>query len=76
MIKILFYLVTTRSTKPNFISFICAIKIDATASYRAVPSKLTVAPTGSTNLEIILGILFFSSMHLKVIGKVAALDAV
>jgi hypothetical protein len=34
---------------------------------------LTVAPTGKTKRLIILGILFFSSMHLKVIGKVAAL---
>ena len=31
-------------------AFICAIKIAATASYSAVPSMFTVAPTGSTNL--------------------------
>lgn len=33
----------------------------------------TVAPTGSTNLDITLGIPFFSSIHLNVIGSVAAL---
>lgn len=36
--------------KLNCTAFICAMKIAATASYRAVPSMLTVAPTGSTNL--------------------------
>ena len=40
---------------------------------RKIPTKFTVAPTGSTNLEITFGILFFSSMHLNVIGRVAAL---
>lgn len=34
----------------NSTAFICAMNIAATASYRAVPSMLTVAPTGSTNL--------------------------
>lgn len=69
-------LVTTKSMKESLMSLICAMKMDATASYNAVPSKLTVAPTGSTNREITLGILFFCSIHLNVMGSVAALDAV
>lgn len=34
---------------PSSIPFNWAMKIAATASYKAVPSMLTVAPTGSTN---------------------------
>ena len=34
---------------------------------------LLVAPTGSTNLEISLLILFFSSMQVNVVGKAAVL---
>lgn len=45
----------------------------ASASYRAVPSMLMVAPTGKTNLVIRLSILLFSSRHLKVTGRVAEL---
>ena len=32
---------------------ICAIKTVATVTKRAVPSMLTVAPIGSTNLDIL-----------------------
>jgi len=35
---------------------------------------LTVAPTGRTNLEINLLILFFSSVHLRVVGSAAVLS--
>ena len=61
---------------PNFLAFICAIKIDATASQRAVPSMLMVAPIGNTNLVTLLSIPIFSSKQRNVIGKVAALEAV
>ena len=50
-----------------------AIKMAASASYRAVPSMLMVAPTGSTNRVTRLSILLFSSRHLKVTGRVAEL---
>jgi len=39
--KVIIYLVTTKSINDNGISFICAIKIEATASYSAVPSRFT-----------------------------------
>ena len=48
----------------------------ATASYSAVPSMLTVAPTGSTNLVTRLSMPKFSSRHRNVTGSVAALEAV
>lgn len=53
--------------------FIWAIKMAATASYRAVPSMLMVAPTGRTNLVTRLSIPRFSSRQRKVTGKVPAL---
>ena len=53
--------------------FICAMKIGATASYRAVPSMLMVAPTGSTNLVTRLSMCMFSSKHWNVTGRVAEL---
>ena len=49
------------------------MKMAASASYRAVPSMLMVAPTGSTKRVIRLSILLFSSRHLKVTGRVAEL---
>lgn len=49
------------------------MKIAASASYKAVPSMLIVAPTGSTNLVMRLSTPLFSSKHLNVIGKVAEL---
>ena len=52
----------------------CAMKMAAMASYNAVPSMLMVAPMGKTNLDTIFGILFFSSMHLNVTGRVALLQ--
>ena len=48
----------------------------ATASYSAVPFMLTVAPTGNTNLDMFLLILFLSSVHLSDVGSAAVLDAV
>ena len=76
----------------GFIPVICAMKIAATASYKAVPSMLIVAPIGNTKREIRGSILLpwgnnvlepktkrFSktcSKLLIVIGRVAELDAV
>ena len=51
------------------------MKMAATASYRAVPSMLTVAPTGSTKRVTRLSIPQFSSRQRNVIGNVAALQA-
>lgn len=51
-----------------------AMKMAASASYRAVPSMLMVAPTGSTKRVIRLSMRLFSSRHLKVTGSVAELD--
>ena len=45
----------------------------ATASYRAVPSILIVAPMGRTKRVILLSILLFSSRHRNVTGNVAEL---
>lgn len=60
---------------PKFISILLtwAMKMAARASYRAVPSMLMVAPTGSTKRVIRLSILLFSSRHLNVTGRVAEL---
>lgn len=60
---------------PKFISMLLtwAMKMAASASYRAVPSMLMVAPTGNTKRVIRLSILLFSSRHLKVTGRVAEL---
>jgi len=49
------------------------MKMAARASYRAVPSMLMVAPTGSTKRVMRLSIRLFSSRHLKVTGSVAEL---
>ena len=47
-----------------------------TASYRAVPSMLMVAPIGRTNLEILGSTPLFSSRQFMVMGSVAELEAV
>lgn len=51
----------------------CAINIAATASYKAVPSMLIVAPIGSMNRDIVGLTLFFSSKQFIVTGNVAEL---
>ena len=51
-----------------------AINIAATASYKAVPSMLIVAPIGKQNLATRGSIEFFSSKQLMVMGKVAELQ--
>lgn len=51
----------------------CAMKMAATASYKAVPSILIVAPIGNINREICESTLLFSSKHLMVTGNVAEL---
>lgn len=60
---------------PKFksMSLTCAMKMAARASYRAVPSMLMVAPTGSTKRVTRLSTWLFSSRHLKVMGRVAEL---
>lgn len=52
------------------------MKMAARASYRAVPSMLIVAPTGSTNLVMRLSTPLFSSRHLNVMGRVAELKGI
>ena len=52
------------------------MKRAATASYKAVPSILIVAPMGRTNLEIRGSTPFFSSRRFIVTGKVAEDEAV
>ena len=53
--------------------FIWAMKMEATVTNRAVPSMLTVAPMGRTNLEILVSTLLFSIQR-NVIGRAAALN--
>jgi len=69
----IFHLITTILAKSRLIPFIWAIKMAATASYRAVPSILMVAPTGSMNLVTLTSTPHFSSKHLMVTGRVAEL---
>lgn len=57
----------------SWMPFIWAMKMAATASYRAVPSMLMVAPTGSTKRVTLLSIPRFSSRQRKVTGSVPAL---
>lgn len=57
----------------SWMPFIWAMKMAATASYRAVPSMLMVAPTGSTNRVTLLSMPRFSSRQRKVTGSVPAL---
>lgn len=52
------------------------MKIAATASYKAVPSILMVAPIGKTNLVIRGSTLFPSSKQLIATGRVAELEDV
>ena len=51
----------------------CAIKMAATASYRAVPSMLMVAPTGSMKRVTLVSAPNFSSRQRIVTGRVAEL---
>ena len=55
-------------------SFIWAMKMEATETKSAVPSMLTVAPIGSTNRLTRRSTLAFSSTHLSEMGSVAALQ--
>jgi hypothetical protein len=56
-------------------SFIWAMKMEATVTNNAVPSMLTVAPIGRTNLEI-RGSTRFLSIQRKVMGRAAALETI
>jgi len=62
-------------TCPALRSMSCswAIHRAQTPSYNAVPSMLTVAPSGRTKRLMRLSIPLYSSVHLIVVGKVAAL---
>merc|ERR1719336_775627 len=53
-----------------------AMKMAATASYRAVPSMLMVAPIGRMNLQTRGSTLFLFSRRPMVTGRVALLEAV
>lgn len=68
-----YYLTATTFPNDNEMPRNCAMNIAATASYKAVPSMLIVAPIGSMNREIVGLILFFSSKQLIVTGNVAEL---
>lgn len=57
----------------NVIPLVCAIKIAATASYKAVPSILIVEPIGRMNLVTRGSMLLLSSKHCIVTGNVAEL---
>ena len=70
------YLTVTTLPIVSGIPFICPIKMVATASYSAVPSMLTVAPIGMTNLVTLLSMPLFSSRHRKVMGIVAPLNEI
>lgn len=61
--------------KSRSYSLTWAMKIAATASYRAVPSMLMVAPTGNTKRAICRSTPQFSRRHFMVIGNVAELHA-
>ena len=63
----------TISPKLNDMSKYCAIKMAATASYNAVPSMLTVAPMGVTNIVTRGSTWLRSSKQLMVTGRVAEL---
>lgn len=65
---------TMISAKLKCISFNCAMKMAATASYNAVPSMLMVAPSGSMNLVTLASTPQLSSRHLMVTGRVAELE--
>lgn len=68
------HLIVTSCPKSKSYSLTWAIKMAATASYRAVPSMLMVAPTGSTKRAICLSTPQFSRRHFMVIGNVAELQ--
>lgn len=59
--------------KSRSYSLTWAMKMAATASYRAVPSMLMVAPTGKTKRAICRSTPQFSRRHFMVIGNVAEL---
>lgn len=68
-----FYLTVIICPLSRLMPFIWAIKMAATASYRAVPSILMVAPMGSTKRVTRLSSFRFSSKQRKVTGNVPAL---
>lgn len=71
-----YYLTATTFPKDNGMPRSCAIKIEETASYNAVPSILIVAPIGIMNLATFELTLFFSSKHCMLTGSDAEDEAV
>ena len=67
---------TISSYGPSAMPDAWAMKITATASYRAVPSMLIVAPSGQTNFADDGVTRLFSMVPSSVTGSVAELDAV
>ncbi len=65
----------TRAPASSSMSFIWAMKMEATVTKMAVPSMFTVAPIGRTNLEILSSTLLLFFMQRKVTGRAAALQA-
>lgn len=63
----------TISPKPKNIPFICAMKMLADATKRAVPSMLMLHPMGNTNLVTRGSTLSLSVISRKVTGSAAAL---
>ena len=61
------------SPGPRLTPCSCAIHKAHTPSYSAVPSMLTVAPSGRTKRLIRLSMWLYCSTHFMVVGKVAAL---
>lgn len=71
--SVLSYLTATNFPKESGTFRNCAMKIAATASYKAVPSIFTVAPTGMTK-RVTRGSMPISSNVLIVTGIVAELN--
>lgn len=67
------YTVVTICPGASGMRFSCAIQMALTPSYSAVPSMLTVAPSGRTKRLMRRSIPFFSSTQRMVVGKVAEL---
>lgn len=67
------YLTVITSGIDSSTLFNCAIKMTATASYKALPSILIVDPSGSTKRVIRLSTLMLSSMHCIETGRAAPL---
>ena len=66
-------LAMAKSTMSKYLLFNWAMNITATIWYMAAASMFMTAPMGNINLAILSPILFFSIMHICVLGKAAEL---